>query len=51
MKAILLGAALLAAPLRAEIHDVAPGPDAEAALQEALILAQPGDEVVLAPRP
>ena len=49
MKAILLGAILLAAPLQAEIFDVAPGPDAEAALQEALILAQPGDEVVLAP--
>lgn len=38
-----------AAPLWAETFDIAPGPDAETALQEALILAQPGDEVVLAP--
>ncbi len=48
MKAVLLGAALFAAPLCAETVDVVPGPDAETALQEALILAQPGDEVVLA---
>lgn len=37
-----------ALPLWAETFDILPGPDAEAALQEALILAQPGDEVVLA---
>ena len=48
MKSILIGAVLLASPLCAETFDVAPGPEAEAALQEALILAQPGDEVVLA---
>ncbi|QYZ68734.1 parallel beta-helix domain-containing protein [Neotabrizicola shimadae] len=41
--------ALLASPAAAETFAIAPGPDAEAALQEALILAQPGDEVVLAP--
>jgi len=48
MRAIVIGAVLLAAPLHAETFDVGPGPGAEAALQEALILAQPGDEVVLA---
>lgn len=36
------------APASAESFAIAPGPDAESALQEALILAQPGDEVVLA---
>ena len=47
----LAGIALwfVASPLWAESWLVAPGPDAEAALQEALIVAQPGDEVVLAP--
>lgn len=45
---ILAGAVLLAAsPLQAEIITVAPGPDAAETLQEALILAQPGDEIVL----
>jgi parallel beta-helix repeat protein len=39
---------LTATPLWAETFDITPGPEAEAALQEALILAQPGDEVVLA---
>lgn len=37
------------APLWAETFAITPGPDAETALQEALILAMPGDEVVLAP--
>lgn len=41
-------ALVVAGPVWAETFDVAPGPDAEAALQEALILAQAGDEVVLA---
>lgn len=36
-------------PLWAETFTIAPGPEAEAALQEALILARPGDEVVLEP--
>lgn len=34
-------------PLLAETHTVAPGEGAQERLQEALILAQPGDEVVL----
>ena len=38
----------LAGPGWAEVFDILPGPGAEAALQEALILAQAGDEVVLA---
>jgi parallel beta-helix repeat protein len=37
------------APVWAETFTISPGPDAESALQEALILAQPGDEVVLDP--
>lgn len=41
--------AVLAAPLAAATIDIAPGPDAEEQLQEALILAEPGDEIVLAP--
>ncbi len=43
-------AALLATavPLTAEVHTVAPGTDAATRLQEALILAQPGDEIMLA---
>lgn len=36
-----------ASPLLAEIHTVAPGEGAQERLQEALILAQPGDEIVL----
>lgn len=39
---------MAALPAAAEVYSVAPGPEAEAALQEALILAQPGDEVVMA---
>lgn len=50
MRAILVSVALaLAGPVWAESFAIAPGPDAETALQEALILAAPGDEVVLAP--
>ena len=44
---LMMITSLLAAPLQAEIFAVPPGPDAESVLQEALILAQPGDEVVL----
>ena len=45
-----LAAALLACamPAFAATHNVAPGEDAQKALQEALILAGPGDEIVLA---
>jgi parallel beta-helix repeat protein len=45
-----IAAALLAtaAPALAATHNVAPGDDAQQALQEALILAEPGDEIVLA---
>jgi parallel beta-helix repeat protein len=39
---------LFATAVNAEQWDIAPGPDAEEMLQEALILAQPGDEVVMA---
>jgi parallel beta-helix repeat protein len=35
-------------PAFAATHNVAPGEDAQKALQEALILAEPGDEIVLA---
>jgi len=49
MNRIALAAALLAsaAPLAAETHTIAPGEGAQERLQEALILAQPGDEIVL----
>jgi len=49
MKRLLIAAALLAsaAPLAAEIHRVEPGEGAAERLQEALILAAPGDEIVL----
>lgn len=46
---MLWGLALLALPAQARIVDIVPGPDAEELLQEALILAEPGDEIVLAP--
>ncbi len=39
--------AAVAMPLAAETHSVEPGESAQERLQEALILAQPGDEVVL----
>ncbi|MBX7495516.1 right-handed parallel beta-helix repeat-containing protein [Qipengyuania sp. 6B39] len=47
---LTIAAALLAsaAPAFAATHSVAPGGDAQARLQEALILAEPGDEIVLA---
>ncbi len=46
--ALLASCSLItAAPLLAETHTIAPAPDAADRLQEALILAQPGDEIVL----
>ena len=42
--AILLASA---SPLLAEVHTIAPGDGAQERLQEALILAEPGDEIVL----
>ena len=50
MNRIAFAAALLAsaAPLAAETHRIEAGEGAAARLQEALILAQPGDEIVLA---
>ena len=36
-----------ASPLMAETHTIAPGDGAQERLQEALIMAQPGDEIVL----
>ena len=47
---LAFAAALLAsaAPALAATHEVAPGEGAQEALQEALILAEPGDEIVLA---
>jgi len=49
MMRIALGALLLAstAPLAAETHTISPGEGAQERLQEALILAEPGDEIVL----
>ncbi len=37
----------LASPALAEVHSIAPGEGAQERLQEALILAEPGDEIVL----
>lgn len=47
---IAISALLLAsaAPVFAETHSIEPGEGAQERLQEALILAQPGDEIVLA---
>ena len=47
---IAISAALLAsaAPVLAETHSIEPGDGAQERLQEALILAEPGDEIVLA---
>lgn len=49
MKPLLIGAALLAlaTPAWAKTIDVAPGEGAQERLQEALILAEPGDEIAL----
>ncbi|MDC8755121.1 right-handed parallel beta-helix repeat-containing protein [Erythrobacter sp. sf7] len=49
MNRIAFAAVLLAsaAPLAAETHTIAPGEGAQERLQEALILAAPGDEIVL----
>ncbi|MGE5952590.1 MAG: parallel beta-helix domain-containing protein [Qipengyuania vulgaris] len=49
MKRIAIFAALLASasPLVAEVHTITPGEGAQERLQEALILAQPGDEILL----
>lgn len=44
LAALLLASA---APVAAAVHTIAPGADAAEKLQEALILAEPGDEVVL----
>jgi len=50
MRTILIAAlALGASPLAAATREVAAGDGAQARLQEALILAEPGDEVVLGP--
>jgi parallel beta-helix repeat protein len=50
MMRMAMAAALLAgaAPVLAETHNITPGADAATRLQEAMILAQPGDEIVLA---
>ena len=47
--ALALGAPNAFGPVSAATREVAPGDDAQARLQEALILAEPGDEVVLGP--
>jgi parallel beta-helix repeat protein len=47
LAALTLSAA--ASPALAATHEVAAGPNAQARLQEALILAKPGDEVVIGP--
>ena len=46
---LIVALALSAAPLSAATHQVAAGDGAQTRLQEALILAEPGDEVVLGP--
>jgi parallel beta-helix repeat protein len=50
MKLHVIGAFLLASalPAQAEIWTISPSPNAEEMLQEALILAQPGDEISIA---
>ncbi|WP_428028209.1 parallel beta-helix domain-containing protein [Altererythrobacter sp.] len=47
--AACIAAIAIATPALAETHNVAPGEGAQERLQEALILAQPGDEIVLEP--
>lgn len=49
MRTLWVSLALMAGPAFSETFAIVPGPGAEATLQEALILAAPGDEVVLAP--
>ena len=48
MRTLIIAAVLTAGPAFAETYRIAPGPEAAEALQEALILAAPGDEIVLA---
>ncbi len=48
MRTLWVSLALLAGPAFSETFAIVPGPGAEATLQEALILAAPRDEVVLA---
>lgn len=45
---LFAGLLATAAPVCADTHQVAPGPNAQQKLQEALILAKPGDVVELA---
>lgn len=45
--ALLATSAIVAAPAIADTHTIAPGEGAAQRLQEALILAEPGDEIVL----
>lgn len=45
--ALLATSALVAAPVSAETHTIAPGEGAAERLQEALILAEPGDTIML----
>ena len=47
--AIALPALVVATPALADTHMIAPGEGAQERLQEALILAEPGDEIVLEP--
>ncbi len=44
---IALGAVVATGPLAAKTHQIDAGPEAAEQLQEALILAEPGDEIVL----
>lgn len=46
-RSFLLCLTIFAAPCWAELWQISPGPDAEEQLQEALIIAEPGDEVRL----
>jgi parallel beta-helix repeat protein len=47
LAAIALPALVVATPALADTHTIAPGEGAQERLQEALILAEPGDEIVL----
>ena len=46
--AVILAASAAASAAVAEVWEIAPGPDAAEALQEAMILAEPGDVIALA---